>query len=102
YLLTTLTFPLSLHDALPILDQYIEFVYNTSKNAKEVVLDGTYVDVSNTPYSGKVSLSPFSSKVLIKTSDVKAPIEQPNEAPTIRSEEHTTELQSRENVVCRL
>src|SRR5690606_40209410 len=57
--------------------------YNTTKKAKEIVLDGTYVDVNNTSYSGKVSLSPFSSKVLIKTSNVSSPPEKSNEAPNV-------------------
>lgn len=64
-------------------DQYVQFAYNTTKKAKEIVLDGTYVDVNNTSYSGKVSLSPFSSKVLIKTSNVSSPPEKSNEAPNV-------------------
>ena len=47
---------------------YIRFEYNPTRETKNVSLDGTYVDMKNVSYSGSVSLAPYSSKVLIRTS----------------------------------
>ncbi|HLW21024.1 MAG TPA: malectin domain-containing carbohydrate-binding protein, partial [Cyclobacteriaceae bacterium] len=65
-------------------DDYFKFEYNYSAKSKEIALGGTYIDVKNNTYSGKVSLAPYSSKVLIRTSKSTAPVEQPNQAPQIR------------------
>src|SRR5690606_25988773 len=48
-------------------DQFL-LEYNASKSEKRVSLDGTYVDVRNKQYSGTVTLAPYSSLLLIKTS----------------------------------
>src|SRR5690554_1181497 len=65
-------------------EDYIKFEYNATKNKKSVALDGTYVDARNKPYSGSVTLDPFSSIVLIKTSAVSAPVEEPKVAPEVK------------------
>jgi hypothetical protein len=49
-------------------DQYILFDYNPSDQIKTLQLNGQYVDGTGKTYSGKVSLAPYSSLVLIATS----------------------------------
>jgi len=65
-------------------EDYIKFEYNATKNKKSVALDGTYVDARNKPYSGSITLDPFSSIVLIKTSAVSTPVEEPKLAPEVK------------------
>src|SRR5690554_3641955 len=66
------------------IDDYIRFEYNPSKSSKTVTLDGTYVDAKNQSHSGKITLAPYSSKVLIRTSTVVTPVEQPKKVPTVK------------------
>src|SRR5690625_5936863 len=74
---TTVIYTLSLHDALPI---YEQFTVNLPDNVKVIDLD----DVIS---GEKVSLSEATEAL---------------EQPFLRSEEHTSELQSRGHLVCRL
>lgn len=64
-------------------EDYFRFEYNYSSQNKDIALDATYVDARNKSYSGKVTLPPYSSIVLIRTSEVKTPVEQPNQAPSV-------------------
>lgn len=66
------------------IDDYLRFEYNPSKSNKSVTLDGAYVDAKNQSYSGKITLAPYSSKVLIRTSAVTTPVEQSKKAPSIK------------------
>jgi parallel beta-helix repeat protein len=50
----------------------LRFEFNATKNPRTVNLDGTYIDVKNQVYSGTVTLAPFSSIILIKTSEQTA------------------------------
>ena len=46
----------------------ILFEYNASKNAKKITLDGEYVDLKNSKYSGTVTIEPYSAILLINKS----------------------------------
>lgn len=59
----------------------ILFEYNPTKTEKTIPLNGTYVDANNQTYSGKITLAPFSSIVLMNTSDKT--VEAPSVAPKI-------------------
>src|SRR5690606_41239177 len=82
--------PLSLHDALPICT-------STSGRAPPQV-----------PSNGALSIRSGGIRVLMSSSDKEcgstAPVRtaSPTSTSANRSEEHTSELQSRENLVCRL
>src|SRR5690606_39470034 len=91
---------LSLHDALPIYQLVVtlgrsgqrhEVVGRNARLREEALVDGARVDV--------VADRPFR----LGPRFVRAP-GQPGHAADhdVRSEEHTSELQSRENLVCRL
>ncbi|SOD92058.1 NPCBM/NEW2 domain-containing protein [Spirosoma fluviale] len=47
-------------------DDYIKLVYNATSQDKTVGLDGSYRDAKNTAYANQITLSPFSSAVLMK------------------------------------
>lgn len=51
----------------------IRFEYNASNSNKSVSLDGSYIDVKGTKYSGTITLSPYSSVVLIPDPNPPAP-----------------------------
>jgi parallel beta-helix repeat protein len=59
----------------------ILFEYNPTKSEKTVALNGTYVDAKNKTYSGKITLAPYSSAVLVNTSGNT--IDVPKEAPKV-------------------
>src|SRR3989442_9584920 len=77
---TTEIYTLSLHDALPIL------VHEALAMADELATEGTEIEVVDLR-----SVKP------LDTDTVLASV-----ARTVRSEEHTSELQSRPHLVCRL
>src|SRR5690606_41922226 len=83
--------PLSLHDALPILIYY---------RLKIVDNDGatTFSKIVSIEYQGSLAFSispnPATNKIIVRGNNITR--------VEIRSEEHTSELQSRENLVCRL
>src|SRR2546426_2194387 len=78
---TTEIYTLSLHDALPILLAHAVFIFITGLNelARE-----------------------FQQKSLCIVRVSRAPLKQQHVAFCVRSEEHTSELQSPCNLVCRL
>src|SRR5690606_41738945 len=87
---TTKISSLSLHDALPISD---EEVAGRARLASELVQDGADL-VMDVRELVEVGRGPRQI--------VAVPAEVRGDERRVRSEEHTSELQSRENLVCRL
>lgn len=48
-------------------DDSIRFEYNATQSPRSFTLSGSYVDVKNNPYSGTVTLQPYTSIILLKT-----------------------------------
>src|SRR5690606_39746846 len=95
---TPSTSTLSLHDALPISDTPIIFL--TAKDTVEETIFGLQAGAND--YLKK----PFNFDELVERIKVqlrsKVAVLEKLCLGNIRSEEHTSELQSRENLVCRL
>src|SRR5690606_41221745 len=87
----TETYTLSLHDALPISTQ--EYLHQHLANLG-FAGDGRLALM----YGGM----PLDQREKIKQAFQAGPSESGAEVRILRSEEHTSELQSRENLVCRL
>src|SRR5690606_41401871 len=90
----------SLHDALPIYRQGVlcfKHACELLKLSKDCELTGAVV-APETAMSGPATPreTPRAQAVAAKGPD------RPSDTQQIRSEEHTSELQSRENLVCRL
>ena len=49
-------------------DSVVRFVYNASKGATTLKLDGVYLDAKGKTYFGKITLEPYSSVVLVRKS----------------------------------
>ncbi|MBB1284783.1 right-handed parallel beta-helix repeat-containing protein, partial [Flavisolibacter sp. BT320] len=49
-------------------DEYLKFEYNASSSARTISLGETYMDARGNTYSGEVTLQPYTSIVLIRTS----------------------------------
>lgn len=47
-------------------DDYIRFEYNATQLPKTITLSDSYIDVKNNPYSGSLTLQPFTSIILLK------------------------------------
>src|SRR5690606_40982167 len=98
---TTCFYPLSLHDALPIFRRF----YRETLARTNIERNASPTEIINKYFSSKVCFrSRCSIHGLFFTIARKLLI---TELPcfilaTNRSEEHTSELQSRENLVCRL
>src|SRR5690606_40983777 len=95
-------YTLSLHDALPILKRFLEdrncgFVRNPTTDNSEKPAS---LHVLNPRYE-KIRIS-FKVRFRSDISSIELHIEKLKTALIRRSEEHTSELQSRENLVCRL
>src|SRR5690606_39520127 len=90
---------------------YVFFGLGMSTNSPQAELNGTWVDLrplqlENNPYNDKIIVFPMGLGFKYKLNvymDLKV---EGNYRFTLtdymRSEEHTSELQSRENIVCRL
>lgn len=50
-------------------DQFIRLEYNPTFEDKKVSLGGTYMDVENNYYAGEMTLAPFESVLLMRTTD---------------------------------
>src|SRR5207302_9393193 len=94
--------PLSLHDALPISNPVDALTYAAWKlsglPSHQVIGSGTTLDTARFRYL-------LSQQFGVDARSVHAYIigeHGDSEVPVWRSEEHTSELQSRENLVCRL
>src|SRR5690606_40887137 len=95
---TTSHYPLSLHDALPIFTPQHMFLLSQKVSAELPFYDGIVIThgtdtLEETAYF--LHLTVKTDKPIIITGAMRSSNE-------IRSEEHTSELQSRENLVCRL
>src|SRR5690606_40217007 len=85
--------PLSLHDALPI------FAGGLGPAGGLALRLDRIVGAARQPRQGR-RLPPFSGQLRRRTAGARAHRQRRQHPP--RSEEHTSELQSRENLVCRL
>src|SRR5690606_40060592 len=98
---TTQIYTLSLHDALPIsLDYYLQNLtitenYSDLKSC-ELVIECTLENKEIKEAVFKKIEAVISPEALLTSNTSAIPIS------VLRSEEHTSELQSRENLVCRL
>jgi hypothetical protein len=63
-------------------DDSIKLVYNASASSRTIALSGTFVDPLGQSYSNSIALAPYTSAVLIKTSDAQAPAPV-NQAPVV-------------------
>src|SRR5690606_40280688 len=90
---TTLIYTLSLHDALPIskygFTSRVSLVSAQIRLSELNAVEGEIVDIETLKQAGLIS-SVIKRAKIFASGEVK------------RSEEHTSELQSRENLVCRL
>ncbi|MCU7550616.1 Ig-like domain-containing protein [Chitinophagaceae bacterium LB-8] len=64
-------------------NSYLRLEYNASNTSKTVALDGTYIDMKNKTYSGSITLAPYASAVLLKTSSTITNPPAPNQAPSV-------------------
>src|SRR5690606_41395513 len=92
---------LSLHDALPILPHHFDLIVRAfAKLGVEIEHEG---DTAIVRRGQKLVIEePFTSNLLPKIEAAPWPYFSVDLLPLMRSEEHTSELQSRENLVCRL
>jgi parallel beta-helix repeat protein len=51
----------------------VRFEYNATSSNKTVSLDGNYIDVKNVSYNGSITLSPYTSAVLIRNGAANQP-----------------------------
>ncbi|GAB2995051.1 hypothetical protein GCM10027284_12080 [Cyclobacterium sediminis] len=70
-------------------DDVFLFEYNASKSKKSIFLDGTFKDVKGNTFSGNYQIEPYSSVLLVRTSDVVLP---PVNEPDIQQEVKITSL----------
>ncbi|AEL24538.1 malectin domain-containing carbohydrate-binding protein [Cyclobacterium marinum] len=70
-------------------DDIFLFEYNASKSNKSIFLDGTFKDVKGNTFSGDYQIEPYSSALLVRTSDAVAP---PKNEPEIKQEVKITSL----------
>ena len=55
---------------VPVKDESdILFQYNASTSTKKIQLNGTYISLNSVTYTGSVDLAPYTSIILLKTSD---------------------------------
>ena len=47
-------------------DDYMRFEYNATTSSKTIPLDGVYVDMKNNSYNNSITLSPYTSAVLVR------------------------------------
>src|SRR5690606_40243798 len=94
----TATSPLSLHDALPICRSALEGKIDPQVVPLPLRLDGQAVD-RHGPEVGRRQR--HIDRLKIGAQRI-ANVSRRSTVPRERSEEHTSELQSRENLVCRL
>src|SRR5690606_41160255 len=98
---STALYSLSLHDALPILAFFGLPFFETERPEPtiipvEIVPEAELADITTPKPAEEPAPTPPE-----EPEETQAPPPEPEPEPT-RSEEHTSELQSRENLVCRL
>src|SRR5690606_41565552 len=91
-------YPPSLHDALPIWVEYEEGKFDMAV-LERALAQTVRVNIDEVMGS-VVTLNDVPTVQIPATQDIIIDIRRPDEEE--RSEEHTSELQSRENLVCRL
>src|SRR5690606_39771632 len=96
---TSLSFPLSLHDALPILLHAERDTMGFLVDADDLHLDRL---ADGEDFRRMVDAAPCHVGNVQETVDAAEVNERTVIGDVLRSEEHTSELQSRENLVCRL
>lgn len=55
-------------------DKIFLFEYNASTSTKSIALDGTFKDAKGKSYSGNIDIAPYSSVLLVRTSEASEPI----------------------------
>src|SRR5690606_41439654 len=96
---TTQIYTLSLHDALPI---YIQVRVDKARDI-EFYFDANHASITpHAPYSCSKELFKTFRKLVSEDNILSIHNQESDEENKLRSEEHTSELQSRENLVCRL
>src|SRR5690606_41658686 len=97
---TTSTYTLSLHDALPILRKRVS--RDEAQPGDALLYHLTLRNLSNDVASDPVTIvDRFPASLRLSATSVRIDGQSASGA-IARSEEHTSELQSRENLVCRL
>src|SRR5690606_41416457 len=95
---TTQLHTLSLHDALPILNRLVTLLTTKEPEIQFVALRNINLIVQRRPgilaHEMRVFFIKYNDPIYVKMEKLEIMI--------MRSEEHTSELQSRENLVCRL
>src|SRR5690606_39812356 len=105
---TTETYTLSLHDALPIFDheptaeEIARLVDKPVNDVKRMLGLNERVASMDTPIGAGSDKSLLDTVADEGASDPADLLQDNNMCSCLRSEEHTSELQSRENLVCRL
>src|SRR5690606_41418557 len=89
----------SLHDALPIYVYYMPAFYLSFTGAEKVY--NNYRDLLPEEEQLPIKLSPSNDYLLKPGESVTGYYTYPLGKTHLRSEEHTSELQSRENLACR-
>src|SRR5690606_42061617 len=92
------TYPLSLHDALPIWPRHHQ------RRAEPTAADRRRPKPGDSPRGARVPLGAAAGAAARQrlTPCATRPPTDVDRSAVVRSEEHTSELQSRENLVCRL
>src|SRR5690606_40965630 len=94
-------FRYTLHDALPILDLMI--ITDSPEHAVRVVIESYHAHLRELGHGGSDAGAETDETTRNGRGGFRAPPKPlPDRVPSPRSEEHTSELQSRENLVCRL
>src|SRR5690606_41185297 len=94
----TLIYPLSLHDALPIFGAFknVQVFTRACSGLCQLFLDSTVFRCKALRHPAPIPGQVFADAIELDAPTITVIAEQH------RSEEHTSELQSRENLVCRL
>src|SRR5207253_11242627 len=91
--------PLSLHDALPIFGAHVPVLQRIARALAQLDVLACFASLS----SRRDYCRPeFAEDILIEIDAGRHPVVEAQVEPFIRSEEHTSELQSRGHLVCRL
>src|SRR5690606_40531682 len=97
-----LLYTLSLHDALPILfSSKVDNKIHYCANNREVLIDKISTDIPELDnFLTDKEGTPFSIAVYVEGDFLDDNVNEERTTINFRSEEHTSELQSRENLVC--
>src|SRR5690606_41745586 len=93
---STASYTLSLHDALPILNVAESLTIST---ISDTAICGGQASIELTTTAVQGATYKWTPSTGLSNPNIATPVASPT---STRSEEHTSELQSRENLVCRL